>query len=73
MPLSSNHLSAERLVTCATLQRWIPKRVPEIVEEMWKTLGPKLTAGRVDSVVERNQHPTFVIPKGVPDFAIAKP
>jgi hypothetical protein len=73
MPLGSSHSAADKLVTCATLQHWIPKRVPEIVEEMWKTLGPKLTAGRVDSVVERSQHPTFIMPKGVPDFPIAKP
>jgi WD40 repeat protein len=71
--LSSSGPNKDDLVTCATLHDWIPKRVPEIVEEMWKTSGAKLTAGKVDSVVENNQHPTFVIPKGVPDFPIAKP
>ncbi len=49
-------------VTCRGLQTWLNKRVPELVSALVKG---------VDNPPQ--QTPVCVIPKGVPDFPLAKP
>jgi hypothetical protein len=49
-------------VTCRGMQIWLSKRVPELVTALVK-----------DAPQAPRQTPSLVIPKGVPDFPLAKP
>lgn len=59
---SKSGAGGDRAVNCRGMQDWLTKRVPELVAA--------LTKGAPDAP---RQTPVCVIPKGVPDFPLAKP
>lgn len=72
-PHGANQKGGEDLVTCVTLRDWVTGRVEKIVEEMRKAKSDVKSMGsRVTSKADYDQHPTFLIPVGVPDFPVAR-